>query len=138
MRGGGVLGEHPLGVVRAPDPDPVALGQTDASRPRATRSTSVVELGVGEPHALVAHDERLGGREPGRRRRQVLTDRLAEQRHRRRTVRIREHHRQPPHRQPPITHPRRDYARRRRSGFGPSLAPMAAAQQLVGDLGRRL
>ena len=60
----GVLDQHPLGAVRRPDPDPVAL--LDPHREQATSDPVdvVVQLAVG-PSAAARHvDERLTLREP--------------------------------------------------------------------------
>ena len=38
--GGGVLRQRPLGAVRAPDADPVALAETRGEHPAASRSTA--------------------------------------------------------------------------------------------------
>ena len=64
----GVLDEHPLGAVRRPDADPVALGdRRRASRPERHLVDLGVELGVG-PAAAGGHvDQRLTVAEPGRR-----------------------------------------------------------------------
>ena len=78
--GGGELDEHPLGAVGRPDADPVPLLEPGAEQSARERVDLLVELGVAEAHALVAHDQRLAVAEAGDRALEVLADRLADQR----------------------------------------------------------
>ena len=61
IRGGGELGDDPLGAVRRPDADPVAASPTpSASSPRANRSHGLRRTArVGAAHPLVHADQRL-------------------------------------------------------------------------------
>ena len=86
--GGGVLDEHPLRAVGAPDADAVTL--LDAGREEAAGQVvdRGVELRVRQAHVLEGDDERLVVGEAGDRRREVLADRLADEGHRGRAVRV--------------------------------------------------
>ena len=68
--GGGVLQQRPLGVVRAPQSDPVADLQAESEQPGAEPLDPLAELGVGPADALVAGDEgvvvAVGGDRPPR------------------------------------------------------------------------
>ena len=79
--GRGVLQQRPLGVVRAPQPDPVAgLEAERRSGPWRSASTRSAKLVVRPADALVAGDERLDVAVGGDRAGQVGADRLVEQR----------------------------------------------------------
>ena len=78
--GGGVLQQRPLGVVRAPQPDPVAGLQAERRAGPWPAGDPLGELGVRPADALVAGDERLAVAVGGDRAGQVGADRLVEQR----------------------------------------------------------
>jgi hypothetical protein len=86
--GGGVLDEHPLGAVRAPDAEAVALLQAHGQQRPGDALDLHDQLGVGQPDVLERDDQRLPVAVPGGGGRQVLADRLAEQRHGRRPRRV--------------------------------------------------
>ena len=76
----GVLQQRPLGVVRAPQPDPVTRLEPEADQAPGAAAHPLAELGVGPAHTLMAGHEGLdvavGGDGAG----QVGADGLVEQR----------------------------------------------------------
>ena len=84
--GGGVLHERPLGIARAPDPDAIAGLMTRREQTAGERRHPVGELAIGPPDPLMAGHERFAVAVlrdgPG----EVLSDRLVEQRFRRRAA----------------------------------------------------
>ena len=90
--GGRVLQDHPLPPVRRPDADPVALAHTGRDQPGRERLDRVEQLGVAEPAAGAAVDQRLTVAEAGHGVPQVVADRLAEQRDGRGAARVRPGH----------------------------------------------
>ena len=89
--GGGVLEDDPLGVVRRPDPDPLATLDPQPQQAPGHLLDGRMELGVGQAHTLVHADQRVVVGDPGRRPVQVLPDGLTQQRHRAGPVHIRGH-----------------------------------------------
>ncbi len=77
----GVLDERPLGDVRRPDADPVALGQPRREQPERHRVDVVAQLAVGPPPAGRHLHQRLGVGLRGGHPVEVVADRVAEQRH---------------------------------------------------------
>ena len=77
---GRVLHEHPLGAVRRPDADPVALGDAQRQQAERERVDVGVQLAVGPAPVRRHVDQRLAVAAAGHRALQVGPDRLAEQR----------------------------------------------------------
>ena len=87
--GGGVLEDRPLGVVRRPDPDPLATLDPQRQQAPGHLLDGRMELGIGQAHALVHADQGVVVGDPGRRPVQVLPDGLTQQRHRARPMHVR-------------------------------------------------
>ena len=90
--GRGVLDQHPLGVVRAPDADALPLGQPAGQQAPCHPVDLVVEGAVGEPHTLERHHQRVTLTPARHRPLEVLPDRLPDERHARRAVAVRPCH----------------------------------------------
>ncbi len=99
----GVLDQHPLGVVRAPDPNPVALFDAQGHQPSSQLVHGRIQLGIREPYVLERDDEGLPVAEASGGGGQVVTDGLADQRHRGGAVRVRQRG-VGRHRLPPVDH----------------------------------
>ena len=84
----GQLGDHPLGIVRRPDPEPVASFDAERDEASGERVDAGLKLPIRPAHPLLADDERLaigGTRDDAV---EGFADRLTEQRLRRRAMRI--------------------------------------------------
>ena len=102
--GRGVLQDHPLGVVRRPDPDPLATLDPQPQQTPGHHLHRPMELGIGQAHPLMHAHQGIVIGDPGHRPVQVLPDRLPQQRHRTRPMHIGGHtnhlHRRLPHPSP--------------------------------------
>ena len=78
--GRGKLSEHPFGIVGRPDADAVAGLKPERQQPSGELVDLAAQFAVGEPHFLVAHDQRWPVRMFVADRVEELADGLADQR----------------------------------------------------------
>ena len=79
--GRGKLRQHPFGIVGRPDADAVAGLKPERQQPGGELVDLIAQFAVGEPHLLVAHDQRRPVRMFVADRVEELADGLADQRH---------------------------------------------------------